>query len=320
MTKRRGMYKEYIQILPSADAETAPPLVTCSETISGLALPPPGGHAGDSRECEPAASPPSAPDLPPELLFDPVAAPMARARVPSDGRIALIAATLALALSTGALTWMLSRTALSQPTDAVAALSTEIAGLKGRLAAADEPGAGRRRPHPGAGRAPRPRRPCPDRGCRLPRPFRRPTDVVRGRPRCPRQGGDRGRDCRHPALARRHHRLDRLPARRRATARAGAARAAQAERRRRLGAARHLAWRGVGGEPPRRLRGGGRHAVARPWPGRGHRAPQWPHGGGHQQRPDPAARAGVTSANFPLDRAAGVLATRRLRRGRKAAP
>jgi hypothetical protein len=139
------MYKEYIQILPSADAETAPPLVTCTETFSGLALPAPSLPAEDTRQ--PAAAPAARPDtlaveapataLP---LDDGLLAAAARPRAPSDGRIALIAATLALALSTGALTWTLTRAVPAPPTDAgvAAALTVEIAGLKGRLAAADE--------------------------------------------------------------------------------------------------------------------------------------------------------------------------------------
>jgi hypothetical protein len=139
------MYKEYIQILPSADAETAPPLVTCTETFSGLMLPPPSTRADDDAASAPIAGPaPSAaaaaepaavtaPDLSPE----PALAEALRTRAPSDGRIALIAATLALALSTGALTWTLSRPLPAEPHGDVAALTAEVADLKTRLAASD---------------------------------------------------------------------------------------------------------------------------------------------------------------------------------------
>lgn len=148
MSKRRGMYKEYIQILPS-DAETAPPLVTCTETFSGLALPPPGAPADDARAplaapepvviAEPAA--PRGASLMPDLVPEPLLAP-GRPHAPSDGRIALIAATLALALSTGALAWTLTSTSTrgtpSQDAGMAAALTAEIDVLKGRLATADE--------------------------------------------------------------------------------------------------------------------------------------------------------------------------------------
>jgi hypothetical protein len=139
------MYKEYIQILPSADAETAPPLVTCTETFSGLMLPPPSPRADGTAADEPAvglASCPAAAAEPaaksaPDLSPEPALAEALHTRVPSDGRIALIAATLALALSTGALTWTLIRPLPAEPQGGGAALTAEVADLKTRLAASD---------------------------------------------------------------------------------------------------------------------------------------------------------------------------------------
>jgi hypothetical protein len=144
MTKRRGMYKEYIQILPAADAEAAPPLVTCSEALSGGARTPPlpeayaAVAAALAPEPPPAAAPPGMAlpddrtDLPPLQL--------AAARPPAAGesRIALVAATLALSLSAGALTWSLTRTP-PQPRDGGATvLTAELSELRGRLAAFDD--------------------------------------------------------------------------------------------------------------------------------------------------------------------------------------
>lgn len=144
MTKRRGMYKEYIQILPAADAEAAPPLVTCSEALSGGSRTPPLPEAyaavatALATEPQPAAASPGmvraddAAGLPPLRLAD---APRPPA---GEGRIALVAATLALALSAGALTWSLTR-APSPPRDSGAtALTAEVSELRGRLAAFDD--------------------------------------------------------------------------------------------------------------------------------------------------------------------------------------
>ena len=156
MTKRRGMYKEYIQILPATDAGRPLPLVAFTDDADdgqrALLLPAPRAneppHIDDAPELSPFGSAlplardPVAAPAEPALAADPPAA-AASARGPSDGRIALIAATLALALSTGALTWSLTRNAAAPPPprqgrEVAAVLATEIADLKGRLAAADE--------------------------------------------------------------------------------------------------------------------------------------------------------------------------------------
>ncbi|BAR99122.1 hypothetical protein BV133_1529 [Blastochloris viridis] len=136
------MYKEYIQILPTAEAGAAFPLVACTE--DSAASPADPAEADDAPYAEPAiaaAAPaqaalhPAAAVQAPDLAVAPAAT-----QAPADGRIALIAATLALAVSTGALAWTLTHEPqLREPrqTDQVAALAAEVAALKDRLAAVD---------------------------------------------------------------------------------------------------------------------------------------------------------------------------------------
>ena len=149
MSKRRGMYKEYIQILPAADSGTVTPVVS-EEGYVGLRAVAPADAPGTSpASAEGAQEPPFEPRAPrvltapmvelrlppPGRARRPAAVPKNRRRAPTEGRIALIAATLALALSTGALTW----TILSQPRASadMATLAASLAEVQARLAAAD---------------------------------------------------------------------------------------------------------------------------------------------------------------------------------------
>ncbi|BBF94527.1 hypothetical protein [Blastochloris tepida] len=150
MTKRRGMYKEYIQILPAAEAGTVTPVVSEEGYVGLRAVAPAEAPATSPASDETAPGLPPQPSAPPvltapmvELRLPPpgrarraaASSDTRRRRAPTEGRIALIAATLALAISTGALTW----TILSQPRAGadMAALATALAEVQARVAAAD---------------------------------------------------------------------------------------------------------------------------------------------------------------------------------------
>ncbi|KAA5602354.1 hypothetical protein [Blastochloris sulfoviridis] len=148
MSKRRGMYKEYIQILPAADSGTVTPVVSEEGYVGLRAVAPaeaPGTSPASAEGAEDPPCEPRAPHVltapmvelrlpPPGRARRPAAVPKNR-RAPTEGRVALIAATLALALSTGALTW----TILSQPRASadMATLAAALAEVQARVAAAD---------------------------------------------------------------------------------------------------------------------------------------------------------------------------------------
>ena len=167
MTERRGIYREYIQILPAAEQGAQRPIVSADELGARLGSPPPAERAVETfvrvgaperapeRVPEPAAPPPqpAAAALPAPVLVEPaatvpapiVAAADRGAAIPATGdapllprrawfadKMTLAAAAAALVLASAALAWQIA--VRSHVETETAALQSSVSELKQRLA------------------------------------------------------------------------------------------------------------------------------------------------------------------------------------------